>query len=301
MQIIHEFRLSYPISAIDKDEKHLTIITNDICVHHYNNDNRLLYKHPLTDLTKEIHAYSNSVSISKDANLILPTCTQKHVQLYTVNDSIKEVTSELNQDDEIEASLFSKNNKFLILGNKAGRCNIYSRNTLSPVLELKPRPDYINALAISPTNRYLLASAYNKSVSVFDISRAGNKTFYRTKSVIVNSLFLNNHQILSVLQDGAVNIYDIQAGEKIFEENLLPHWPSHLIVYNEKYILISTRNYAMYFFNIETYEIDFEVKLSYKGVTAIQRHEGFLYVGYYNGTVQVIDLNYQLNAFEVAR
>ena len=300
MQIVQEFRLSYPISTIYKDDECLSIVTNNIAIHHYSKENKLVYDHPFEKTTKEIHAYANSVSISKKGTLVLPTCTNEHVKLYTANGSLHEIKFAPSQDEEIEASLFSTNNKLLVLGNKAGRCNIYNGNDLSPIFELKPRPDYINALALSPTNRYLLSSAYNKSVRVFDISRARNKTAYVTKSVIVNSLFLNNHQVLSILQDGAVNIYDIQAGEKVFEENLLPHWPSAVMQYNEKYILITTRSNAIYFFNVQTFEIDFELKLSYKGVTSVHKYEGLLYVGYHNGTVQVIDTNHHLNGFEVA-
>jgi len=198
MHIVHEFRLGCAISSIYKDAKNLYIITNNICVYHYNTEYTLVYKHTFDEASEQdLHDYTKSISISKNSSLVLPTSTQEHAKLYEIENSLNEKNEGIEQDDEIESSLFSQNNKLLILGNKSGRCNVYNVKNYSIAFELKPRPDYINTLALSKTNRYLLSSAHNKSVNIFDLSRAKNKLVYRTKAVTQSALFLNNPNLSS--------------------------------------------------------------------------------------------------------
>jgi len=299
MHILQEFSLGDAIVNIFTNDECTHIVTNTLKLFQYNSEYKLQYTHELQQ-DKELHNYSRAIAYAKKDFALLPIADSHEAKIYTFIEYFKDSNRAIEQNDDIESALFSENSKLLMIGDTAGRCIIYNTITFSVVTSLKPKPDYINAIAISEKNRYIMTSSYNKSATIFDLSRGRNKATFSCSDVIESSIFVNNSTLLSVLQNGAIQVYDIKKEKITFEKNLLSFWPSHIVGLNEAYYLITTRTEHAYLFNIETKKIDFNFNLTYKGVTSICKYKHRIVLGFENGSVQIIDINYLKDAFEVA-
>lgn len=300
MYLIKELHHTASIVSIKGDEKGLLIANNRIEVFYYDTEYKRIYKNELSGTTQEIHAYSKAVASSKNSRLLVPSSGQNKLLIYEYVDTLTQERLHYDGDAEIETACFSKSEKLLAIGDVAGRCSIYTMPHLAPMLLFKPKPDYINTLSFSDDERYLIYSSFNKTTTVFDIKRSKEKYTFSSKAVVESILFLDKKRFMSAQDDGSLSIYDISLQERVFEKNLMPHWPSGMIRLNEQYVLVISRAYDIYFFNIESREIDFSYKMTYKGISQVSIYKNIIYFGFTNGVVQIIDIDYRLDAFEVA-
>ncbi len=300
MKLLNELHHAASIVSIKGDDKGLVIANNRIEVFYYDSEYKRVYKNELSTTTQEIHSYSKATSASRNSRVLFPSTGDHKLLIYTYSDALKQERLYYDGDADIEVSLFSKSEKYLALGDVNGRCSLYTMPHLAPMLLFKPKPDYINTLCFSEGERYLIYSSFNKSTTVFDIKRSKEVYIFTSKAVIEAMLFLDKKRFMTAQDDGSISVYDISTKEKIFEKNLLAHWPSALQRINETYILITSRSTDIYFFNIQTYEIDFTYQLVYKGVSSVNINKSIIFFGFVNGVVQIIDMAYHIDAFEVA-
>jgi hypothetical protein len=297
MHIVKELHLSVPLIAMYSDENGLYIASNEIALYHFDKEYKRLYKREMKN-TKELHKFSKAISYSKNNNILLPDTEENFNKLLKFKEDVGPVQDSILLDSQIETSCYSANSKVLLIGDISGRCKIYRDNIL--ITTLKPKPDYINTMAVSDDNRFLFYSAFNMSATIYDLKRSKVHDNFMGDAVIEQALFVDSNTLMLSLQNGAIVLYDCQKKEKIFQKNLISQWPAQLIKLNSEYVFICTRDIQTYFFNVKTQSVDFTYKLPYKGVSAIAKYEDLIYLSYVTGTVQVIDMLHNLDAFEIA-
>lgn len=245
------------------------------------------------------HKYSKAISCSSDSYVILPKTKSSIGSIYKIDNNQITLAARLKwHRADICVSKFSKDNKYLATGGEDGRVFVYTHPSHKFYTFLNRKPDYISAIAFGKNSDYIAYASYDLTLTVYNLNIESETFITKTPSVIEDMAFFdNNKKIFYACKDGQTGVYDIIKNKNKFEETLCC-WPTKMMLNtDETYAYIGTREDVIYIHNIQNNFPAWEIKTSFKGITCIKEFEEVIFIGFVNGTIEVVDTFYQTDDF----
>jgi len=271
-----------------------------------------LAKHILIQDSSQRHLYDKTYAISSNMYFYASKYSDKGGSLFLLkDDKIIEKAYLDFHDEPVSVSTFSNNSQLLAIGGEDGKVFFYDLNFEKSIFSFNPRSDAISSISFSKNDKFTCVAAYDKSIIIYNILSNKKIREVELSDAVEDSIFLDNSlKIIGITRDKKLFLYDEERVETLkYSDFEFRSWPSVIIEIGYKHLLVATRSDILYLINSETLEITKEIILTNIGVKTLAIDEDSLYIGYIDGSIEVIDtmsgykefeLNLKINKFDVA-
>lgn len=303
ISIVNKFNLKGSILSIDKINGAVAVVTQ--AYQAFKIDIETIQIKNLTTLINSEqlpHKYANSSSASDDF-ICLGEVGSKIISIARIAESIKIFLKLKSHKSDISASCFSKDGHYLASGGEDGRVHLYETNNFRKIFSLPYRPDYISSLNFSKDSRFLFASCFNKSNMIFDCQRAKTIGIFNTNEVVEwGDFFDNNAKLFMILRNLNSIIYDTRTNQVLNISSPFTSWPSIFCINDkEDMAIVGSRDSNIYIINLTENVKIFSLKLeNTTGISALCVHLGYIFIGYTNGELAVINYDDKNDEFKIA-
>lgn len=281
-----------------KDE--IFLFDKNYTLYRYNEDCKLTNKQLLIPNQESLHTFNRSVCFSPNSQRMLVLYGQKPVDLLLdISDKPKIVKKISEPRKTVEATLFSPQGNYFAIGDASGRTHVFESGSAKLVTSLNPRPDYISSLGFSTNERFLVSSAYDKSVIVFDLVLNIEVATLKTQDIVESVAFFDNDRSMAMVQrNGAFQVYHLDERTLDSEKNLFVSWPTTTVVTkDERHLLVGLKNGSLCAVNLENQELVFDEKLSNSGITQMLLDKSMLMLSNEKSATMLIDIEHNLDVF----
>lgn len=156
---------------------------------------------------------------------------------------------------ELECTEFDNQNHLFATGDNEGKVFVYSCKNGRLYNTLPRRADYIATMAFNKDGNLLAYSAFDKSLTIYDLHR--NKVLYtgtgQMDGVIISMTFLHEkNRIVLGDRNGKVTLYDFLKKRTLRTLVHCPAWPMSMYVEeNDKYMLVSDKKGHLHLADLE--------------------------------------------------
>lgn len=156
---------------------------------------------------------------------------------------------------ELECTEFDNQNHLFATGDNEGKVFVYNCKNGRLYNTLPRRSDYIATMAFNRDGNLLAYSAYDKSLTIYDLHR--NKVLYvgtgQMEGVIISIKFLHEkNRIVLGDRNGKVTLYDFLKKKTIRTLLHAPAWPMSMYVEeNDTYLLVGDKKGALHLVDLE--------------------------------------------------
>lgn len=301
INVITKKRLEGSAVTISFTNKYMVAIDNAYDVYLFYKDDFKVYKSTKLSKTHEAgHRYTKAFSVSKDEHILIPLLGTSTAVLLHFEDSFKKIKNLNWHSADVEVSKFSDNFPYFATGGADGKILIYDTPTGNLILSLKNKPDYISTISFGKDNELIAVGAFDNSVTIFDIGRNEVVSEFFLSDVIEGCEFFDRDRKLFIItRDGYSVIYDVEKNQIISKNKNFKEWPTAIaFTPDEKFVLIGTRQKNLYILTTEENEKILDVKLSGIGVANLKFYKTDLFIGYIDGTLEIVDYYMYEKEFE---
>ncbi|WP_299805420.1 hypothetical protein, partial [Sulfuricurvum sp. RIFOXYD2_FULL_44_160] len=191
--------------------------------------------------------------------------------------------------------------QYLLTGGTDGKVYMYSTQTGKIIMSLKPKPDYISHLAVDKRGGNLAYSAYDKSLIVLNIRHQKERLNTFAEDAIEHSFFYNDSKSLYAIgREGNSYVYHFKSDETS-KKALFPSWPSCCVVDSSgRFAIVGGRNGTIYVVKLSDNTMFSSFKLDQKGISSLHVEDTYLFIGFENGWVYMIDMYAFIDDFSQA-
>lgn len=299
-------RLEGSIVTISENANYLFIMDNINNFYIFNRyDFELIKKTKLLKTDSCAHRYSKAFSISRSPTknyINIPIFGKNLSSLIELNSKLKQIKNLNWHTSDIEVSTFCEKSAYLATGGGDGKVFIFNTENGNLVTSLPNKPDYISAISFSKRGELIATASFDNKLILFDITRNILISEFKVNSVIEDIKFFDSDsKLLLGLRDGTILIYDIASCEIISSEIHFSEWISKITLSEDsKFALIATRKEFFYIINIEDNRLLFDIKRDISGISSIELFKDKLFIGFVDGTLEIIDVKNYLYEFEEA-
>ena len=194
----------------------------------------------------------------------------------------------------ITYSRFSPQGNFLFINSEDGRASLYDHPNGAFRTLFPHRPDYISAAAFNHDETLLVMGYYDRKAVVYSLEREEIVTEFDVPDVVKTFTFTDRDRKLFIAMRSGICLYDFADGDITEGEMAFDYWPTCAVELDDAaYVLLGFRNEEMYAFETRTMEQRFAVTFPSKGVSTMKIYHDVLYVAYFDGKVDFIDLGYR--------
>lgn len=205
-------------------------------------------------------------------------------------------------DQPAEAVTFAgEHGEYLFTGGTDGKVYMFSSESGEILMSLKPKPDYIAHIRLNDNGTSLAYSAYDRSIHVLDLRYHIEMLHAYPGDVIEDSIFFNHsNSLYAISRNGVSYIFDLRA-HTTDAKALFPTWPSCCVIENSgRFAIVGTRSGYIHIIRLADNTQFSSHQLGKKGISSLCIDDSILYIGYENGTVQVIDMHAFISQFSAA-
>lgn len=247
------------------------------------------------------HQFSKSFALAKNGFMAMSiNNSNKTLILFHKDYVMKKIGVLSNHQQVIEAIAYSKNGRFMATGGTDGRVFIYDTKYLKVLTSLEKQADSISSIAFSGDNKKIIANYFNRTSIIFDFDRNKEIVRFNTTSVVEDTKFYDDDsKLILCTRSGDIIIHDIDTNLDISSYKHCEHWPTSITItpYND-FAIVGTRESVMYFIRLKDNAKLAEINLSSTGITQMVYFKNFLIVGFYDGSVKLINTLYRRDEFE---
>lgn len=264
------------------DKKELTLIKNSKLSKNY----------------EPAHRFSKAFDICSKHYLNIPLQGSSSSALLEYSGGLKRLANLKWHSADIEVSKFASNFPYLATGGADGKIFLFDVPSGNLILSFPNKPDYISCIDFGKRNELIAIGSFDNSVSIFDITRNKLLGEFRLDDVIEDCKFFNNDKkVFAVTRKGTSAIFDIKSSSIESKKTNFADWPTVIeFTEDDSFALIGSRQRKLFIIKIETNSVALELELSSIGVVNLKFHEDRLYVGYIDGSIEII--NYYKNKSE---
>lgn len=197
---------------------------------------------------------------------------------------------------ELECTEFDNQNHLFATGDNNGKVFVYSCKNGRLYNTLPRRSDYIAAMAFNKEGNLLAYSAYDKSLTIYDLHR--NKVLYtgtgQMDGVIISIKFLHEkNRIVLGDRNGKVTLYDFLKKQTVRTLLNGSAWPMSMHVEeDDKYVLVGDKKGYLYMVDLEDGTASAQiVHTSPHCILEIRLFGKELYFVFENGEMKSVDLH----------
>lgn len=281
----------------------LLLLSDNYQLYYIDHDYKMRRKVELLKDKEPLHPFSHASAFSSSSfTLLLPFEKKPFALLLNVGKSV-ELKERIDTPlKTIECMAFSPQGNYFAIGDASGRTNVFDAKSANYVTSLIPRPDYINVLEFSPNERFLVSSAYDKSVIIFDLTLNIVVATLSSSDVVECAVFYDNSESVALIQrNGAVSFYQIHERRQSAEVNLFVSWPTcGLLYHDEKHILVGMKNGGVCALEIESQSVVFTHKMASEGIAVLRFYNDELLIAGKKMQPVIIDVYHKTALFEEA-
>jgi len=292
-------RLEGSIASMTFTDNNLMILDNAYNAYILKDDDLSLIKN--TKLSKNYepaHRFSKAFDISESKFLNIPLVGTSSSALLKYEQGFKKLANLKWHSADVEISKFSDKHGYLSTGGADGKIFLYDIPSGNLILSFPNKPDYISCLDFGSKNEFIAIGSFDNTVTIFDISRNREIGEVRLDDVVEDCKFFDrDSKLFIVTRAGTSTIYDLKRNSIISKVKNFSEWPTTIeLTASEDFALIGTRQKLLYIVKLETNKTALEVELGSVGSVNLRFHNEKLYIGYIDGTLEII--NYYKNKKE---
>ena len=261
-----------------------------------------LKTYKLESKLKPLHQYNRSMSVGNSKEILYSQGEAHKVTHLTLGRGVKKHVIKEWHEGEVENICFNNSATHYMTGGTDGRVHLFATKNNTWLCSFEPRPDYISCSIFSPDDKYLLFSAFDKSIEVYDVDRTHKVAEFEAPEIVEAAQFYDNgNKICAILRDRSISIFDLKEDTSIHIEDIFDAWPTAIeLDEGGRFALIGTKKNMLYLFSLVDLEVIHEVKLDYQGCTLIKLTKEVLIIGFIDGNVIRISRNDLIDDFESA-
>jgi hypothetical protein len=321
--IFKELRVKSSVLGIEIFDDYTKVIDNLYNVYFIEHKNFTIEKDVnVFPKTKPLHQFSKAVGISrggymgmiyKDRNQILILANQ--------NTDLKKKVLISNHKREVETMAFSPDVKTFASGGADGKVYLFDTKVFKSFSSLDRQSDTISKVSFSKDNAKIVATSFNKTGVIFDVNRNKELLTFKTSQVAEDAKFFDEDKKLVVItRAGETIVYDItkkpkdeeeadaleqDESGKFYEISNAPHcsgdWPTTLdITEDQKYAVIGSRESKIALVRLSDNLELATILLDKSGITNVKFFKDKLVVGFFNGGIEYINMETNLDQFKAA-
>lgn len=258
----------------------------------------------ISGLNENLHAYHKGF-MGHGETVHLPLHTPGASALIGVGETVIKKATLSWHSASVEAAAFSPDGSYVATGGQDGRVYIHDVQTGKLVASLPARPDSVSALRFSSCGQKLAAATFDKRLVIFDIERNVVLAKFKTETVVEAMVFFDedDHRLFAVCREGNSSIFSFPLGEDPTEatKKNFHDWPSVLEKSRDgRFVIVASRQSNLYFIRLQNNNVIHEMYLFKKGVTLLRFVENLLFIGYDDGTLEVMKIDQYVKEFKVA-
>lgn len=283
------------------DDK-IYVLDNKFILFVYSNETfTLLEKYFLLQNQDDKHIYENTLAISKNLNFYHSFTKSPKGLIFTLDKEKihKSLDIELHHRD-VSYAKFSHNAKTLLIGGEDGRSCFYDVDSKRAFFSLEPRSDFISSAVFSESDKLVCIGAYDKAIRVHSIEQHKDIATCNISDTPEDLIFVHdNTQVIGITRDRKLFSYIIKEDTLEYANMLFAEWPTSLIRIGSNHILVATKGDVLYIFDISTLSLVKRFQVDNFGVKTLEIHNNYLYIGYSNGELKIINTNHLYREFEL--
>ncbi|WP_273212404.1 WD40 repeat domain-containing protein [Helicobacter rodentium] len=283
------------VLGISTDKDSIICIDNFYNISTFSKENKVIDK--ALQLSKDVeplHHFSKAVAISHaTSKIVMGFAKATKGVVVTTDPEIAPIAQLTWQKLAISKVAFSQEDDYLATGGEDGRVLLYSADNYQLALSTPPLPDYISAIAFSEDGRLIFAGCFGKSAMIFDIVKNTLVANIKTESLIEDAFFYAEDTLLfCVTKEGQTLVYDVRE-QKFVKENLLKGaWLMRCRkLPGEDYAIVGAKDKQLRIIDLSDNTLCDSIMLEHSGVTAMRLEGSLLYIGYSDGTIEIVDTN----------
>lgn len=301
INIIKRIKINTAVSDIKIIDNNIYLIDSGLILYIYSYENFTLQsKVALIKEPQHRHIYDTSHSISDDFSVYVSENDQNSGVLFLSKKS-KIIKKELLEyhDKSVTTSKFSNNSELIAIGDEDGKVFFYDKNIEKLLFSYPPRADAISSICFCEDDRLVSVASYDKTVIIYDICSNTDVLELELSDVVEDSIFLNDFSFfIGITRDHKLFHLNLKTDELSYADFIFDEWPTIVIEIDKNHLLIGTRENYIYLVDSHTLELNQKIELQNIGVKKLNSIDNKLFIGYIDGSLEIIDLTSHLDLFE---
>jgi len=263
----------------------------------------------LIDEEPSLHRFQKGSTFSQNGHVAYSAKVSGHcaicMKLPLKNNSendLEELIGLQGHDQRAEVMTFcGEKGQYLLTGGTDGKVYMHSTESGKIVMSLKPKPDYISHITVDKKGGNLAYSAHDKSLNILNIRHQKERLNTFVDDAIEHSFFYNDSKSLYAIgREGNSYVYDFKTDE-MSKKSLFPSWPSCCVVdSSSRFAIVGGRNGTLHIVKLADNSMFSSFKLDQKGISSLHIENAYLYIGFENGWVYMIDMHAFIEDFSQA-
>lgn len=205
---------------------------------------------------------------------------------------------------QVDACAFSAKRQLVATGGANGRIFVHTINGGHLMAAFGRAGLRVSALAFDRDGRYLAASFADKSLMIFDLELGRSVDLDGTMlgGVAEALYFMEAGALLfAACRGGETAVIELKTAKVLSREKRLEGWPSALCAgQDDTHLLVATRQSRLYFLRPRDNAAIGELHLQKTGVCLLKVLGDNLFIGYTDGTLEIVAITKELSAFSLA-
>jgi WD40 repeat protein len=321
--IFKELRVKSSVLGIEIFEDYTKVIDNLYNVYFIEHKNFTIEKDVnVFPKTEPLHQFSKAVGISRGLYMSMVYKDRNQILILANKEiDLKKKVLISNHRREVETMSFSKDVKTFASGGADGKVYIFDTKVFKSFASLEKQSDTISKVVFSDDNIKLLSTSFNKNGVVYDINRNKELIKFKTNYVVEDARFFDKDKKLVIITRGGETIvYDVSKKPANEEEEEaienddsgtfyeLSHglhckddWPTTIdITKDQKYAIVGSRKSKLALVRLEDNLELATLTLDKSGITNIRIFKDKLVVGFFNGGIEYINMETNIEEFKAA-
>ncbi|MDY0232799.1 MAG: WD40 repeat domain-containing protein [Sulfurimonas sp.] len=291
------FKLQHPIIEARLLENNLFFVDTQSIVYIFDSKFILLSKMRLDKNSTNKHIFSNEFNIF-NSNISVPIQHNLISAKYGQDNKIKPIFKSDIHQSNIVFTRHSKDAKFLLSASVDGKVFIHDLEAKTTRYSYKNRPDHCSFGLFSHKNRFIFVGYFNRINTLLNLHNDTLIEFDTPNAIEIALFFDDDRKLFLADREGYSIIYDCIKNEIISKKVLFTHWPSSATLsQNKKNIVIGTRADKLYIIDPFKNELINSMNFEDSAVGKVDIKDGKLLIGFTNGNISLIDLNYKKQQF----
>ncbi|WP_321778623.1 hypothetical protein [Sulfurimonas sp.] len=287
----------------------IEIINNNICI--LDNKYRLFIysietytlvdNYVLLDSQEDKHIYEKSLCISKNLDVYESFFKSSSGSIFTINNHelSQSLPIELNKRN-VSYAKFSPDAKTLLIGGEDGIVYFYDPDSKRSQFSLEPRADFISCATFSHNTKLVCIGAYDKAIEIQNIDKHTLISKVEVSDTVEDIIFFDDDSgVVGITRDRRIFSYSIKNDELIFGDTVFNEWPTSMVRVGFNHVLVGTKGDILYIFKIDDLILLRKFRVDNFGVTTLKVNCRTLYIGYSNGELKIVDMDFLYKEFEL--
>lgn len=300
--IINTIQASSAICDIKIVDGNIYLIDSSYLISVYSNkDFSLINKYSLFNDGDNRHIYDKTYTINLNLDIYISKYASNSGFLLSLDGGkLSKIDTLAIHDKAVTFAKFTNNGEILAIGDEDGKAFFYNLKINKLLISYSPRADAISNISFSKNNKYAAICSYDKTIIIYNIEGNIEIQEFELSDVAEDTLFTDNEEkLVGITRDKRLFTLDMLTGALSYADFIFSDWPTIIIEVRYHHYLIGTRGDSLYLVNAETLEVSQEIKMNSIGIKSLKVRDDNLYVGYIDGTLDIIDMLHYAKEFEM--